>query len=211
MARIVSVGVGTRTELQIGGRTATSGIAKPPVAGSVHVGRLGLAGDVVVDTRHHGGVDQAVYLYRAEDYAWWSAELGRALPPGLFGENAVVEGLGALRVGDRLRTEGVELELTAPRIPCATLTAAVGVPEFAKRFREAARTGVYARVVQEGPLQAGDAVEHIPSEHIPIAELFALWYAPDPDAVRRALDAPVAHRVREKLERWLSRDAPPAP
>lgn len=41
---------------------------------------LGLDGDHVCDTEHHGGVHQAVYAYAEEDACAWSAELNRDLP-----------------------------------------------------------------------------------------------------------------------------------
>ena len=37
----------------------------------------GITGDAVVNTKHHGGPDQAVYVYSAEDYEWWETGLGR--------------------------------------------------------------------------------------------------------------------------------------
>ena len=63
----------------------------------------GLAGDAICDRAHHGGRDQAVYLYGQPDYEFWSAELGRALPPGTFGENLTVADLCSADVciGDR--------------------------------------------------------------------------------------------------------------
>ena len=36
---------------------------------AVEVMPLGLADDAVVDVKHHGGHDQAVYVYGAPDYA----------------------------------------------------------------------------------------------------------------------------------------------
>ena len=53
-----------------------SSIEKHGVPGPVEVATLGLAGDQVSDTRHHGGVDQAVYAFAREDLDWWAAELG---------------------------------------------------------------------------------------------------------------------------------------
>ena len=50
----------------------------------------------------------------------WSAELGRPLSNGTFGENLTTSGLdvtGAL-IGERWRIGAVELEVSAPRIPC---------------------------------------------------------------------------------------------
>jgi MOSC domain-containing protein YiiM len=53
----------------------------------VSVNTDGLVGDRVVDTTRHGDKDQAVYLYSAEGYAWWSAQLNQAVPMDMFREN----------------------------------------------------------------------------------------------------------------------------
>ena len=100
-------------------------IDKRPVPGRLDVGRLGVAGDRQVDRKHHGGPDKAVYAYAEEDVARWADELGRELPPGTFGENLRTRGLdvtGAL-VGERWRigSDGLVVEVTQPRIPCATI------------------------------------------------------------------------------------------
>ncbi|NNC76150.1 MAG: MOSC domain-containing protein, partial [Acidimicrobiia bacterium] len=87
--------------VKIGSRTDQTGIFKTPVTETV-VTAAGLTGDTIVDTRHHGGPDQAVYVYSAEDYGWWAGELMHELPPGQFGENLTLSTFGdtAVRVGD---------------------------------------------------------------------------------------------------------------
>lgn len=215
--RLLSVNVGQPSTVQIGPRPHVSGIDKRPQPGRVRVTGAGLDGDRVVDTRHHGGPDQAVYLYTREDYDCWAAALGRPLPPGLFGENLLVAGLesAAMRVGDRLEIGGdaagrggVLLEVTAPRIPCATLAAHVGDPAFVKRFVAVGRPGFYTRVLREGEVGAGDAVRLSPaSADAPtIAELFALWFdaAPDPARLRQFLAFPLAVRVRARVQGQLA-------
>ena len=77
----------------IRGPTRWTAIDKRPVHGAVQVGVLGLAGDRQCDTRYHGGPDKALYAYAVEDAEWWAAELGREIPPGLFGENLTTRGL----------------------------------------------------------------------------------------------------------------------
>ncbi len=161
MAQLRSVNVGTPQ--QIGtrrGRPMISAIGKRPVAGRVRVAATGVAGDQQADRRVHGGPDKAVYAYAAEDTAWWEAELGRPLGPGTFGENLTVEGLevsGAV-VGERWRVGTVELEVSQPRLPCATLAKRLGDPMMVKRFAKASRPGAYLRVAREGELEAGDEV-----------------------------------------------------
>ena len=39
----------------------------------VRVHELGLPGDAIMATEHHGGADQAIYAYSTDDYDWWAA------------------------------------------------------------------------------------------------------------------------------------------
>ncbi len=209
MAHVVSVNTGRARPVDLGNRTIQSGIHKSAATRAVHVGRLGLEGDDVMDTEHHGGPDQAVYGYRSEDYAWWSAELGRDVRPGTFGENLLFDGLpDDLRIGDQLVLPNVTLEVTAPRIPCSTLAAAVGEASFVKQFKQAGRPGFYARVLAEGAVSAGDSVRLVRADpaNIGLVELYRLWYVRphDVDGIRAALKAPVAIRTRETLEERLA-------
>lgn len=160
--RILSVNTGRAAP--VSGRSNPSGIDKRPRRGRVEIGRLGLDGDVVVDLVNHGGADQAVYAYAREDYRFWETELGRALPPGIFGENLTVDGIesGGVAVGDRFACGGLVLEVTGPRIPCSTFAAHVGVSDLPARFMAARRPGVYFRVVAEGDVGAGDVFAHQP-------------------------------------------------
>jgi MOSC domain-containing protein YiiM len=138
-----------------------SAIGKAPVEGRVRVAGVNLEGDDQADRRVHGGPDKAVYAYAAEDTAFWEGELGRELWPGAFGENLTTEGLdvsGAV-VGERWRIGGVELEVCQPRLPCAKLALRMGEPTMVKRFAQASRPGAYLRIVTEGSLGAGDAIE----------------------------------------------------
>lgn|GEM_PF-554688 len=181
---IVSVNVGE--ERVIPSKSGKTGIYKLPAAVPVEIGPLGLQGDVIIDTENHGGLDQAVYIYFSEDYAWWSAELGQELAPGTFGENLTVAGLQSAQIwiGDRFETSGVTLEVTYPRIPCVTLAARMGEPTFVKRFRAAERPGVYCRVLRPGPVQAGDALTYQPNPAPALSalQMFRDFYVKHPDA-----------------------------
>ncbi|HUQ23773.1 MAG TPA: MOSC domain-containing protein [Gaiellaceae bacterium] len=207
---VVSVNAGRAERLQIAGRTITTGIRKSAVA-RAQVGPLGLAGDVVANTKHHGGPDQALYLYSAEDYAWWAAELGAAPNPGTFGENLTLSSFGPdeVRIGDRYRAGSALLEATSPRIPCSTFATRMGVPGWVKRFAAARRPGLYVRVLEPGEVGAGDPVERIGGgeEHPTVVELMDAWYDAEPDAklLERLLAAPVAGRARARLEQKLAR------
>jgi MOSC domain-containing protein YiiM len=205
--RLEAVSLGRRQTIRLGARSVDTGIDKQPAV-SAYVGRLGLAGDIVADEENHGGPDQAVYVYSREDYGWWEAELGASLAPGSFGENLTVPSLGATpRPGDRLRVGGALLELTAPRVPCAVFADHMDEPEWVKRFTVAARPGGYARVLEEGTVAPGVPVELLPTEadHPTLAELLRLYREKEPavEDLRRALDAPIAVRLRARLESRL--------
>ena len=86
-----------------------------------------------------------------------------ATSPGLFGENLTVEGLdlSSAIVGERWAVGSTVLEVAQPRLPCYKLGIRVGDQHFLKRFMIARRMGAYLRVVQEGDVGAGDAVESL--------------------------------------------------
>lgn len=207
---IVSVNIGRSAVVRLGTASVRTGIFKQPVRDfPVWVGRQGLAGDMVCDQEHHGGLDQAVYVYGQLDYDWWSHELGREILPGTFGENLTITEFesAACRVGDRFETEALVLEVTAPRIPCGKFSARMEDPQFVKRFRSAERPGVYCRVITEGMAEVGTAVRFQPyaGPSVSIIELCRDFYDPNPsvDVIRRFLAAPVAERIRRQKESRL--------
>ncbi len=213
--QILSVNVGRARP--IASKTGMTGIYKEPV-GAVEITREGLAGDAICDTENHGGVDQAVYLYGAVDYAWWAKELNREMEPGMFGENLTVSELESADyiIGDRFHIgDEVVLEVTAPRIPCGTFAQRMGDPTFVKRFRHAERPGLYCRVIAPGRVQAGDRVtveryvERSGNETVTALEMFRDFYQPklDEATLRRYLAAPIAIRDREAKEAALAKRA----
>ncbi len=192
-------------------KKARTGIFKRPVDGPVRVEHDGLVGDHIGSVKYHGGPDQAVYIYSAQDYAWWESELGRDLPFGIFGENLTVSDLGETvpKVGDRWQIGEVQLELSGPRIPCLTLAQRMDDPHFVKKFAQANRGGCYARVLQPGEMKPGDEVIVSPTQegHPEIDRLFALWHRRDKDLdlIELGLRSPISIRCREDLEKWKAR------
>jgi MOSC domain-containing protein YiiM len=207
-ARLVSVNVG-RPEI-IGtrkGRPVYSSIGKAPIDTRVRVEGVNVAGDDQADRRVHGGPDKAVYAYAAEDIAWWSAELGRELGPGAFGENLTTEGVdvsGAV-IGERWRVGKVVLEVAQPRLPCFKLGLKFEDPKMLKRFAQASRPGAYLRIVEEGELGAGDAIEVFgrPDHGVTVATVA--------DAIQLdetlLPDTLAATQLPYELHRWLAQRA----
>ncbi|HYH90815.1 MAG TPA: MOSC domain-containing protein [Solirubrobacteraceae bacterium] len=202
-ARVVSVNVGRPAPLRTGRRVVESAIVKAPVEGPVAVRGVNLEGDDQADRSVHGGPDQAVYAYASEDIARWNDELGLELGPGAFGENLTLAGVdvSGARIGERWRIGTVELRVTGPRIPCFKLEARIGVRGFQKRFLHAGRPGAYFAIVQEGALQAGDAVEivHRPDHAVtPALVVETMWL----DRTRLAEVEPARADMHPKLAAW---------
>ena len=111
--------------------------------------------------KHHGGSRQAVYAVAREELDWWGAQLGR--DPARRDVRGEPHDLGARRrrrawSGERWRVGSALLEVTGPRIPCATFAAWMGERGWVRRFTERGRTGAYLAVVEPGVMSAGDAV-----------------------------------------------------
>jgi MOSC domain-containing protein YiiM len=205
--QLISVNIG-KAQL-INAKSGKSGIFKQPVTTPVDITRLGLVGDEIIDTENHGGLDQAVYVFGTPDYGWWAKELGREMPPGIFGENLTITELESqhYQIGDRLRVGEVLLEVTSPRIPCVTLAARMGDPKFVKRFAKAERYGLYCRVIEPGTVQVGDSVSVIRyrGETITALEMFRLFYNQQYtiEVVQKALAAPLHQGTRRDYEEIL--------
>ena len=211
--RVVSVNVGRPIEVPYRGGTVRTGIFKAPIEGRAMVSATGLEGDGQADLSVHGGEDKAVYLYSEDSYEWWRGRLGHALQPGELGENLTVTGLtdDEVRIGDRLRAGEALLEVTQPREPCFKLGIRMGDPRFVLAFREAGRTGFYARVIGEGEVGAGDTIEvvHRDPDAPTVRDVHGIYVDPtDLELMGRVAQAPgLAAGWREWMERKVAEGA----
>lgn len=205
--KVLSVNTASLEPLRVGAKTVKTGIFKKAREGTVLVSELGLEGDTIVNKKYHGGIDQAVYLYSAVDYAWWEEQLGRELEPGIFGENLTISDYhaGDLRIGDRLLVGGsVLLEISAPRVPCRHFAAKMGDSKFGKKFVAAIRPGAYARVLTPGEIAAGNDIEWQPTDqdYATINEVFVEWHKKSwsETMARKALSSPISIIARKLIE-----------
>jgi MOSC domain-containing protein YiiM len=192
--QLLSVNVGFPQTVTWKGRVVTTGIFKAPVNGRVHMRRLNLDGDRQADLSVHGGADKAVYAYPCEHYTYWRGEFpGMELPWGMFGENFTVAGLieEAVNIGDQFRIGSGVVMVTQPRVPCYKLAAKFGREDIIKRFLASGRSGFYCKVVQEGEVGAGDAIEAVSrdSHAITVADVARLYngQSDDFDLLQRAV------------------------
>ena len=204
--KILSVNVGRPERIE--GHAAPTGICKRPVSGPVEVHELGLAGDAIMDTKNHGGPDQAIYIYGQPDYDFIAAETGRTLVPGLFGENLTIAGLEsqAILIGDQFEIGDLLLEVTSPRIPCATFAARMQDPKWVKTFFAFNRPGVYVRVLRTGWVEAGMDVRHTPfaGPKVPLIELMSDYKNPSPERMRYLMQAPIHRDLVERYNGLLA-------
>jgi MOSC domain-containing protein YiiM len=135
-------------------------IFRKPVREAVFCTRTGFEGDRVANRRVHGGPDKAVLFYAATNYATWGREV-LGSEPGGFGENLCVEGLDewSVCIGDRYRIGEAEVEVSQPRGPCETLARRWNRPDMVRLVRETHRSGWYVRILREGKIGPGDAME----------------------------------------------------
>ena len=165
--KILHVCTGRARQLRFGNQLALSAIAKSAVDGPVEVQPLGLVGDEQADLARHGGLSKAVYAYPSEHLAFWQTVRAQAqvapwdepLPPGLLGENLLLQGVREheLWIGDRLRLPGCVLVVSAPRLPCNKFSGVMGFAQAARLMTQSGFSGAYLAVLQPGTLQAGEA------------------------------------------------------
>lgn len=134
--------------------------------------RLGLEGDRQAHPQFHGGPRQALLLVSDEDLTALR-QSGFPVFRGALGENLTVSGLNfrLLRAGMRFRAGEAIIELTKLRVPCEQLDpynrGAGQIQEFLydKQVKGGDVTsprwgmgGMYASVIQEGIIKAGDII-----------------------------------------------------
>jgi MOSC domain-containing protein YiiM len=164
MAKVISLNVGLPRTVYFRGQAVTTGIFKEPIKGRIKLRRLNLDGDKQADLTVHGGPDKAVYAYPAEHYDYWKKRLpNMKLPWGMFGENFTTEGLleDQVNIGDVFRIGSSEVVATQPRMPCYKLGVKFGRMDIVKQFMESKLPGIYFRVLKEGEVGPGDAIELI--------------------------------------------------
>jgi len=176
--------------------------------GPMHSGLgSGLVGDTIGNQKLHGGDDQAVYAYAREDLDAWEIQLQRTLANGMFGENLTTSGIDVTgaRIGERWRvgTDGVVLEVSAPRTPCRTFAAFLHLSQWIKTFTQAGKPGAYLRVISPGTVRAGDAItiDYRPDHDVTIGLVFRARML-EPELLPRLL---VADALSAELRAYAQR------
>ena len=192
--KLLSVNVSRPRDISHNGKTVRTGIFKQPIDGRTMLRELNVDGDGQADLVGHGGIYKAAYVYSFENYRYWENELGRSdFEFGQFGENFTVEGMldDDIHVGDTFRIGGALVEVSQPRVPCFKLGIRMGVLGFEHVLLSSNRIGFYLRVLEEGEVGAGDAIEPVERdpERLSVAKVHNLLYFDlgDLDGARKAL------------------------
>lgn len=131
------------------------GTVKKPVD-SIELTEIGVIGDA-----HSGKWHRQVSLLASESIDKFSEEAGRTIKHGEFAENITTEGLllHECRPLDRFVNGSVELEVTQIGKKCHGDNCSI--------FKEVGncvmpKEGIFARVIKNGTLKAGDQLEYLP-------------------------------------------------
>jgi ferredoxin-NADP reductase/MOSC domain-containing protein YiiM len=220
VGRLLSLNIGQAREVPWEGKVVRTAIWKTPVTGARMVGQINIEGDDQADRRAHGGEHRAVFVYQIGSYRYWEHELGRDdFTFGQFGENFTVEGLpdDEVCIGDRYRIGEATFEVTQPRVTCFRVALRMNEPRMPSLLVAHHRPGFYLRVLQEGPVRAGDGIVRLSvgPEGLTIADTDALLYLPHKSrrALARAVSIPaLSEGWRESFRALLEqRDAPSTP
>lgn len=205
----MAIQIGRITHVRVGGPRARhsenargewqTSFGKRPVDGPVWVGAEDLAGNQQADTSVHGGSERAVLFYALRNYEYWSELLSiphtDAVARG-FAENLTVEGIdeASVFIGDHLKIGDAIVEVGQPRSPCWKISEFWGVPDLTKRVLQTGKTGWFARVIAEGHVRAGDAVEVVQrnAHDVSVLDVNLLAFAMD---TRRPVDRGVLERA----------------
>jgi MOSC domain-containing protein YiiM len=127
-------------------------------------GRQGLAIKPQQETMLTVKVEQDNCPMAKVEYDAWRRELDLpSLTFGAFGENFTIEGLTESDVclGDVWRVGAVEVQVSQPRQPCWKLARRWQIEDLALRVVQNGRTGWYFRVLREGVVASGLALERL--------------------------------------------------
>jgi MOSC domain-containing protein YiiM len=148
---------------------SNGGVPKRSITSAV-VGRLGIERDKHAHPQFHGGSRKALLLIASEVVEKLKGE-GWPLFGGALGENISTVGLDhrSWRPGMRYKIGAIEIELTIPRQPCATLNRyGPGIQQriYDQRVNQLdpqsphwGESGFYASVLQSGPIHTNDIIQ----------------------------------------------------
>ena len=196
-------------------QNAHSAYCKQAISGeAIELGMTGFVGDIVVDTKHHGGNDKAICCYNSDHFKKWKAELGFNLGTAAFGENLTLSGVNAneehIFIGDRYQLGDAIVEVSEPRGPCYMIGIRHNYKQFPVHLQQSGLTGYYLRTITPGLVKKTDKLIHISShpEKISVMNVnFVRYHDPVNKAwLQRLVELKeLTLEWRERFERMLNK------
>jgi MOSC domain-containing protein YiiM len=157
--KVISVNIGEKRTIQWRKKVVETGIFKYPSNSPIFLDKEDVLNDAVVDRKHHGGIEKAVYGYNENYYEFW-----KQLYPhldwnyGMFGENLTITDLDETNifVGNIYNLGEAKIEVTKPREPCYKLGIRFNDPKIIKQFWNSTKSGIYFKVLQPGSVNKND-------------------------------------------------------
>lgn len=159
-----------------------TGIYKTPTHKAIYLSKTGIINDYIADTKVHGGIYKACYLFSSNQYPYWE----NIYPNlkwnwGMFGENLTVNGMDEkqIMVGDIYRIGDALVQVTQPREPCFKFGFKFGNQNIITQFINHGFSGTYVRVLEEGLIHVKDNVELIDrlEKTLSVAQLYAIIFS----------------------------------
>ena len=164
---ILSINILEKAELLVSDhQSARSAYRKISIkTDSIELGMTGFVGDMVQDTKHHGGNDKAVCCYNSDHFVKWKNDLGFNLSPAAFGENLTLSGENAyeqnVNIGDHYRLGDAVVEVSEPRGSCYMIGIRYNYKQFPVHLQQTSLTGFYFRTIKPGIVKRNDKLVHI--------------------------------------------------
>lgn len=157
--KIISLNIGEKRTIQWRNKIVETGIFKSPVQEAIYLDTELVKNDAIVDRKHHGGIDKAVYAYGGNHYPYF-----KKLHPnldwqyGIFGENITFDQLEEtkMHVGEIYQLGEVKIQVTKPREPCYKLGIRFNDQSIVKQFWNSTKCGVYFKVLKKGSVTIND-------------------------------------------------------
>lgn len=209
--KIQSVNISKKQKITINGRTRYTGIYKKPINTSIFLGFEDVKNDDVVDRKHHGGKNMAVYAYGKNNYSFFeNLYPDLAFTNGMFGENLTIDSVNEteIKIGDTFKVGNAIIQVAQPRLPCSTLGVKFGSQKIVKQFINTSYTGIYFRVLQEGDVKEGDELILIETDEnsMTLATVFSLFTTnkKNEEMIKKALSLTLlSDRLKDDIKRKL--------
>jgi len=177
--KVLSVNIGKPKKVTWQFKTVETGIFKYAVDNPIFLDATDVKNDHVIDRKHHGGKDKAVYVFSKSNYAYFE----KIYPEiefyyGIFGENITVDQLSEKEVfiGDIFQIGDAQIQVSQPRIPCFKLGIVFNNQKMVKDFLNSSYCGIYFRVLQSGFVKKEDELKLIKraKNSMTVAEVFSI-------------------------------------